>query len=423
MESRGYLDEGFADYEDYLTTLLYVEPAQGISFEKAVNAICGESSIGTWTDVETAEGIDSKRLSPHAFDLNEESGLFRVAYPLDLFEPDNIPQVLSSIAGNIYGMKAIDNLRVLDIHMPPAMVRTLEGPEFGIEGIRRILGVQDRPLVGTIVKPKVGLNEERHSRVAYEAWVGGCDIVKDDENLTSQPFNRFEKRVDLTLEKRDKAESETGEVKVYMPNITAETDKMLERLDYVKSQGGKYAMIDVVTLGFAAVQTVRKNNKSLVLHAHRAMHGALTRNPRMGITMLALAKLYRFAGADQLHIGTAVGKMEGAKDEVKSIRDAITQDEIPDSKGLLSQSWGGMKPVFPVCSGGLHPGLIDGLMQIMGKDIIIQLGGGIHGHPQGTLLGSTAARQAVDAIMEGVSLKEKAKTARELSQALDVWGN
>jgi len=423
MESRGYIDEDFSDYSDHLATSVFVEPSAGVSFKKAVDHICGESSIGTWTDVDTAVGMDAQGLKPHAFDLDENAGTFKIAYPLDLFEPDNIPQVLSSVAGNIYGMKAIENLRVIDIHMPKAMIKSLPGPEFGIDGVRGVLGVTDRPLVGTIVKPKVGLPYKEHARIAYESWAGGCDIVKDDENLTSQPFNPFKERVVETLAARDRAESETGEKKVYMANITAETDTMLERLDFIAENSGRYCMIDVITLGFSAVQTVRAHNRSLVLHAHRAMHGALTRNKKMGITMLALAKLYRAMGCDQLHIGTAVGKMEGGPEEVVAIRDSIVKDEIEGQGTILNQSWHGMKPVFPVCSGGMHPGLIDDLMGIMGQDIIIQLGGGIHGHPRGTTPGAMATRQAVDAVLAGKTLPEYGNDHKELAEALDTWGD
>ncbi|HHQ45440.1 MAG TPA: type III ribulose-bisphosphate carboxylase, partial [Candidatus Altiarchaeales archaeon] len=366
--------------------------------------------------------MDRDKLKPHAFDLDEKNGLVKIAYPNILFELDNIPQILSSVAGNIYGMKSLQNLRVLDIHFPKKMVKAYEGPEFGIVGVRKVLGVQDRPLVGTIVKPKVGLKTREHAKVAYDAWTGGCDIVKDDENLTSQKFNPFEERVVETLAARDKAESETGEKKVYMANITAEVDVMLERLDYIRSNGGRYAMIDVVTLGFSAVQTVRKHNKGLVLHAHRAMHGALTRNKKMGITMLTLAKLYRLCGVDQLHVGTAVGKMEGGKKKVSNIADSIVKDKVDEEEDVLSQKWFGMKPVFPVASGGMHPGLVSELMEFMGKDVIIQAGGGIHGHPEGTRIGATAMRQAVDATLKGITLEEYSKTHKELSGAVKLWG-
>ena len=251
MVYEGFIDREFTDYEDYVTTLVYVEPSEDVSFETAVEALCGESSIGTWTDVSTAENLDRDALRPHGFGLEEDRGLARIAYPNELFELDNIPQVLSSIAGNIYGMKVIQNLRVLDIHFPKEMISAHKGPLKGVQGVRDVLGVHDRPLVGTIVKPKVGLKTKDHAKVAYDAWRGGCDIVKDDENLSSQIFNQFEDRVVETLAARDKAEDETGEKKVYMANITAETDVMLERLDYVVENGGRYCMIDVITLGFA----------------------------------------------------------------------------------------------------------------------------------------------------------------------------
>jgi len=253
--------------------------------------------------------------------------------------------------------------------------------------------------------------------------VGGCDVVKDDENLTDQAFNRFDARVKLTLAALRKAEKETGEKKVYMANITSETEEMLRRMRYVKKQGGTYAMVDVLTIGPSALQTVREENEELklVLHAHRAMHAALTRNKRHGITMLALAKLYRLIGMDQLHIGTAVGKMEGPQQEVMSVRDEIVSDEVPAQTDRLQQSWHGMKTVFPVASGGLHPGHVPPLMKFMGNDVIIQMGGGIHGHPQGTTAGAAAARQAVDAVLADKTLEEYGRSHGELAGALEKW--
>ncbi|MCX6695144.1 MAG: type III ribulose-bisphosphate carboxylase [Candidatus Altiarchaeota archaeon] len=419
--ASGYVDLGYKPRQDDLVCLFYLEPSEGSTFEKAAEQVTAESSIGTWTDVSTMNPNIRERLQPHIFLLDEKQGLARVAYPLDLFELDNIPQILSSIAGNIYGMKAIDNLRLLDFTLPEKIVRSFEGPSFGIKGIRKLLSVRDRPLVGTIIKPKVGLPTEDHARVAFESWVGGCDIVKDDENLTNQEFNPFEERVLKTLRMRDRAEKESGERKVYMPNVTAETEEMISRMEFVKNEGGEYVMIDVITLGFGALQTAVKYAKDLglVVHAHRAMHAALTRNKKHGITMLALAKLYRLIGTDQLHVGTAVGKMEGPANEVVSIRDEITLDDVPEYGNRLKQEWYGLKTVFPVCSGGLHAGHIPELMEIMGEDIIIQAGGGVHGHPDGTLAGAQSLRQAVDAVMKDVSLEEYARSHVELSRVLE----
>ncbi|MFH0861609.1 MAG: type III ribulose-bisphosphate carboxylase [Candidatus Altiarchaeota archaeon] len=420
----GYVDLGYSPGKDDVVCMFYVEPASGVTLEKAAIDLTAESSIGTWTEICTMNDSIWCKLKPTIFGINEKTNMVKVAYPLALFELGSIPQLMSSVTGNIYGMKALDNLRVLDISVPKKYVKSFLGPRFGIPGIRKLLKVPKRPLVGTIIKPKVGLGPKDHARVAYEAWVGGCDVVKDDENLTDQSFNRFDARVRLTLAALRKAQTETGERKVYMANITAETNEMIRRMKYVKKQGGTYAMVDVLTIGPSALQTVREENEDLklVLHAHRAMHAAITRNKRHGITMLALAKIYRLIGMDQLHIGTAVGKMEGPKPEVMSIRDEIVQDRVPETEDRLAQEWHGTKSIFPVASGGLHPGHVPKLMEFMGNDVIIQMGGGIHGHPQGTTKGAMAARQAVDAVLEGKTMADHAHTHQELALAIQKWG-
>jgi ribulose-bisphosphate carboxylase large chain len=323
-----------------------------------------------------------------------------------------MPNILSSVAGNVFGLKDLANLRLNDIHFPLQIVRAYKGPKFGISGIRKLLHVPKRPLVGTIVKPKLGLRTADHARVAYNAWAGGCDIVKDDENLSSQSFNRFQQRVMQTLKMRDKAEAETGERKVYMANITAETNEMLRRAKFVKAQGGEYAMVDMITCGWSAMQTLRKANEDLrlVLHAHRAMHAAFTKNPNHGINMRVISRIARLVGLDQLHIGTVVGKMFETREEVLANRDALVE--------YTSK----LKPTFPVASGGLHPGLIPQLVKIFGNDIIIQFGGGIHGNPLGTRAGAMAARQALDAALAGTQLKEYARKHKELAAALKQWG-
>ncbi len=309
-------------------------------------------------------------------------------------------------------MKDIESLRLEDVQWPEKLVKSFRGPKFGVQGIRKLLKVKSRPLCGTIIKPKLGLNEKGHARVAYEAWVGGLDLVKDDENLTSQPFNKFYKRISETLKLRDKAEKETGEKKIYMPNVTAETSEMVKRARFVKSCGGEYAMVDILTIGWSGLQTIREANEDLklVLHGHRAMHGALTRNKNHGISMKFIADTVRLIGVDQLHIGTAVGKM------------METKEEVIGNKHELQKNFFGLKPVFAVCSGGLHPGLVPPLVKMLGKDIIIQCGGGVHGHPNGTRAGAKALRQAIDAVTKKENFQEYAKTHKELKMALEKWG-
>jgi ribulose-bisphosphate carboxylase large chain len=241
--------------------------------------------------------------------------------------------------------------------------------------------------------------------------MGGCDVVKDDENLSSQKFNPFEDRLVDTLERRDKAEEETGEKKVYLANITSETEEMLRRAELIQDEGGRYVMVDIITCGFSALQTLREQDFDLAIHAHRAGHAAFTKEPRHGVSMRVIAKISRIIGVDQLHIGAVVGKMSETGEEVKENREAI-REEMDNFKRVL-----------PVASGGLHPGLVPALIDFFGMDFIIQAGGGIHGHKDGTLSGARAMRQAVDEVLENTPLEEFAQKHKELETALEIWGN
>jgi ribulose-bisphosphate carboxylase large chain len=400
-----FVDLNYNPKETDLICTFRVEP-EGISLKEAAGGVAAESSVGTWTELTTTKPY-VEQLAAHVFSI--EGNTAKIAYPIELFEAGNMPNILSSVAGNVFGLKALKNLRLNDIMLPDQLVRGFKGPQFGIEGIRKLLKVSERPLVGTIIKPKLGLKTADHAQVAYEAWSGGCDIVKDDENLSSQSFNPFEERVVQTLESRDKAEEETGERKVYMVNITAETDIMLKRAEKVLDHGGEYVMVDILTCGWSALQTLRDQNFKLVIHAHRAGHAAFTKNPKHGVSMRVIAKVARIIGVDQLHVGTVVGKMSETRQEVLENIDAL---KMPMDE---------LKQVMPVASGGLHPRLVPALMETFGKDFIIQAGGGIHGHSDGTRAGATAMRQAVAATLEGVSLEEYAKTHRELEVALELW--
>ncbi len=397
-----------------------IEPNK-ISLRSAAEKVASESSIGTWTKVSTMKKRIEK-IKAKVFEISKTKEV-KIAYPIELFEKGNMPQILSSIAGNVFGMKAVKNLRLQDIRFPKVLIKSFNGPRFGIKGIRKLLKVKKRPLTGTIIKPKLGLNEKEHALVAYDAWIGGIDIVKDDENLSSMSFNSFKKRVIATLKIRDKAEYVTGERKIYMPNITSETKEMIKRAKFVKQHNGEYVMVDIITIGWSTLQTLRNANLNLVIHAHRAGHAAITRNKKHGISMLTIAKIARLIGVDQIHIGTAVGKMVGEKKQVKEIGEEIEKQLINKNKAehVLEQRWHNIKPVFAVCSGGLHPGLTQKLVKILGKNIILQYGGGCHGHPDGTIAGAKAIRQALDATLKGYSLKRYAKSHYELKRALLKW--
>ena len=418
---EGYVRlEAKVDPEEYIIARFYLESENVI---RALNAIAGESSIGTWTEVKTYKP-EIKRLGAIVYTyekLNEMSAVADVAYPLNLFEPKNVPQLLSDVAGNIFGMKEVKKLRLIDIRFPEDYLKEFKGPRFGVDGIRKLIGTETsrRPHIGTIVKPKVGLGPKEFARVAYEAWIGGVDFVKDDENLTSQKFCPFEDRVIYTLEAMDKAKEATGENKMYSPNITAPYDEMIRRAEFVKDHGGNIVMIDVITVGFSALQAFMNEDIGLPVHAHRAMHAAFTRNKKHGISMLVLAKILRLIGVDQLHIGAIVGKMEAEASEVILIRRSL-QEDLDRSDDTLGQRWHHIRPVFAVASGGLHPGSIPAVIKYLGKDIVIQAGGGVHGHPKGTRAGAKAMRDALEASLKGIPLEEY--PSEELQEAISLWG-
>lgn len=418
---RDFVDTSHTPGPDELLCLFRVEPAAGFSIEDAAGRVASESSVGTWTELTTMRDR-IRRLMAKAYEI--QGNFVKVAYPPDLFEPGNMPQILSSVAGNVFGMKAVQNLRLETVHWPRTVLNGFSGPRLGLSGIRKLFGVKTRPLTATVPKPKLGLTAKGHAKAGYEAWVGGVDLLKDDENLTSQPFNKFKKRVTECFRLRDKAEHETGERKSYLINITAETNEMLHRAKTVAKAGGEYVMADIITCGWASLQTLRATcqDLKLAIHAHRAFHAAFTRNPLHGMSMLAVSDVARLIGVDQLHIGTVIGKLESPKEEVLALRDNLQQRNVSPGNVSLGQDWGTKRAVLPVCSGGLHPGLVPELVKLVGTDVVIQAGGGIWGHPDGGRAGAMALRQAVEVAVSGLNLDDYAREHKELQRAIDTWG-
>lgn len=384
----------------------------GFPLKDAARVLAAEQTTGTWTEVRTAPKSVEERLGGRVLSVDKKRKTARIGFPLEIFEIENLPGFLSIVAGNFFGLGSLTRARWLDIEFPKGFLKRYPGPRFGIDGVRKLVGTSRsrRPHCGTIVKPKVGLDPKGTARVAKEAALGGLDFIKDDETLTDQSFCRLEDRVRLVMEALDEAESEKGEKTLYAANVTADERTMLERADLVKSLGGNCVMMDVLTTGFHALKSLREDGPSrLPIHVHRAMHGAFTRSPDYGITMVVLAKLTRICGGDQLHTGTASGKMEHPGDLAAII-------------GALRDDWGGLKPVFPVASGGMHPASTEREAAFFGMDFVIQAGGGVHGHPGGTRVGARALRQSVEAVARNVRLEKAARTQPELATALEKWG-
>jgi len=402
-----FVDTDYRPDSSDLVCEFAIEPASGLDMVDAAGRVASESSNGTWATLDVEDRVTD--LSATAFEIGD--GTIRVAYPDQLFEPGNMPQVLSCIAGNIMGMKAVDSIRLRDCEWPEPLVTSFAGPQFGSAVKSELLDAGHRPALATVPKPKVGLSTEQHAQVGYDAWTGGVDLLKDDENLTDQSFNRFEDRVKASFEMRDRAESETGERKDYLVNITAEATEMQRRAELVAEQGGQFVMVDVITTGWGAVQSVRETTEDLglAIHAHRAMHAAFDRLPHHGVSMRVLAQIARLVGVDHIHTGTAgLGKL--ANEDTVGINDWLAGD-LYDRRDVL-----------PVASGGLHPGIVEPLLDAVGTEVMVQAGGGIHGHPDGTHAGAKALRAAVEAYEDGVSLTERARNHPELDAALSKWG-
>uniref|UniRef100_UPI0021D69F04 RubisCO large subunit n=1 Tax=synthetic construct TaxID=32630 RepID=UPI0021D69F04 len=430
------------DYEPKDTDLLCafrITPKPGVPMEEAAAAVAAESSTGTWTEVWSNLLTDLERYKARCYRI--EGDVAYIAYPLDLFEEGSIVNIMSSIVGNVFGFKAVQALRLEDMRIPVAYLKTFPGPPTGIQVERDRLNKYGRPLLGGTIKPKLGLSAKEYARVVYECLRGGLDTTKDDENLNSQPFNRWRDRFLYVMEAVRKAEAETGERKGHWLNVTAgSTEEMLKRAEFAAELGSRYIMVDFLTAGFAAFASVRRRAEELglMLHCHRAMHAVFDRQPNHGIHFRVLAKWLRMVGGDHVHTGTVVGKLEGDRAETLGIADLLREDYVPADPGrglFFDQDWAGLKPVFPVASGGIHVWHVPDLVSIFGDDAFFLFGGGTHGHPRGSRAGATANRVAVEAVVQARNegrdilaegreiLEEAARWCPELREAMELWGD
>jgi len=383
-----------------------------LPMEKAAEAIAAEQSTGTWTGIST---LNDEVFTKYAAKVTAIDGdMVTIAFPEEDFSirVGAVPQILSVISGNLYGLSALKGVRLEDVEFPKGILKQYQGPKFGDAGLREILHRPEKPLVGTIVKPKIGLSPKDTAKYIYEAGSGGLTNGKDDETLVDQAFCPIEDRTKAVAEALDKLKEE-GHYMVHAINISTNGQDVRELAEDVQKWGASQLMIDVLTCGYGAIQAVAEDPKIKVpIHVHRTMHAAMTKDPTNGISMRVIAKLVRMCGGDALHIGTlGVGKMEGAITEGKQNQLACQSDDVP------------YKKVMPVCSGGMYPGIVPAVIKAAGtNNLQIQAGGGVAGHPEGVRAGAMAMCQAVDSAFEGVDIEKYAETHHELRLALDRWG-
>jgi ribulose-bisphosphate carboxylase large chain len=439
----GYWEPDYVPRDTDVLALFRITPQEGVDPVEAAAAVAGESSTATWTVVWTDRltACEVYRAKSYRVDPvpNSPGQYFAyIAYDLDLFEEGSIANLTASIIGNVFGFKAIKALRLEDMRLPVAYLKTFQGPATGIVVERERLDKFGRPLLGATVKPKLGLSGKNYGRVVYEALKGGLDFTKDDENINSQPFMRWRDRYLFVMEGVNRACAATGEVKGHYLNVTAATmEDMYERAEFAKELGSVIVMIDLV-IGYTAIQSMARwaRNNDMILHLHRAGNSTYSRQKNHGMNFRVICKWMRMAGVDHIHAGTVVGKLEGDPRMIKGFYDTLTESHTPVNleNGLFfEQDWASLRKVMPVASGGIHAGQMHQLLHYLGEDVVLQFGGGTIGHPQGIQAGATANRVALevmvqarnegrDYLTEGPEILERAaKWCSPLRAALETW--
>ena len=300
-----------------------IVPYGDITIEDVATEVAAESSTGSNLKVGTRTNF-SMSVDARVYEIDKENNLVYIAYPWVIFDRGgNIQNIMTFIAGNIFGMAELKECKLIDVWFPSQMLDQYDGPSVTLDDMRDYLQNFDKPVLGTIIKPKIGLTATEYAEVCYDFWSGGGDFVKNDEPQADQNFSPFEKMVVSVREAMDRAEDVTGHTKIHSFNVSAaDLDTMLKRADYISSvmKPGSYAfLVDGITSGWTALQTIRRHFPHVFLHFHRAGHGAFTRaeNP-IGYSVLVLSKFARLAGASGIHTGTAgIGKMAGdPKDDI-----------------------------------------------------------------------------------------------------------
>jgi ribulose-bisphosphate carboxylase large chain len=439
----GYWDAAYTVKQTDLLALFRITPQNGVDPVEATAAVAGESSTATWTVVWTdlLTACDVYRAKAYRVDpVPSTPGQYfgYVAYEIDLFEEGSLANMTASIIGNVFGFKALKALRLEDMRIPFAYLKTFQGPATGVIVERERMDKFGRPLLGATVKPKLGLSGKNYGRVVFEGLKGGLDFLKDDENINSQAFMRWRERFLYCQEGIQRASAATGEVKGSYLNVTAGTmENVYERAEYAKELGSIIIMIDLV-MGYTAIQStaIWARNNDMILHLHRAGNSTYARQKNHGINFRVICKWMRMAGVDHIHAGTVVGKLEGDPLMVKgfynTLLDVKTFVNLPQGI-FFAQDWASLRKCMPVASGGIHCGQMHQLLNYLGDDVVLQFGGGTIGHPDGIQAGATANRVALESMVlarnegrdyltEGPEiLQNAAKLCGPLQTALDLW--
>ena len=388
-------------------------------------SIAIEQTTGSWADIHTETDEFRKTYAGKVFgvyevpDVTNEIDLLqiegeiryyvmRIGYPVVNFK-NNMPLLYSSILGNI---SALPLLKCVDMEFPESFVSDFKGPKFGIQGLRDILGIYDRPILNNMIKPCTGWTPEEGAELFYKAVVGGVDFVKDDELIGGNTsFNKIEDRVRLFMEKAAEAEKIKGEKSLYSVNITDEVGNLKANAMTAIKAGANAIMLDVYCTGLSALRMLAEDPEiNVPILAHPCHVGASTTSPYNGVAYHVYAKMVRMCGADIQLVANPYGKF-----------DTMRYPIIRHVNHMRNKLYN-IKPSMPLFGGGTIPGNVHIILGDVGNDCILGVGAAVHGFPGGPTAGAKSMRQAIDCAVHGRDITEEAKKHEELRIGLESWG-
>ncbi|TXL68522.1 ribulose-bisphosphate carboxylase large subunit family protein [Zeimonas arvi] len=396
--------------------------------QRAADTIAGEQSSGTFVALametpalkarsgarverlEVLERVREPSLPTPVRAPHYTRCLLELSWPIENFGA-SLPMLMATVAGNLFELRAVTGLRILDLHLPPAFMAAYPGPAFGVAGTRRLAGVARGPLVGTIIKPSVGLDARQTAEQVAALVEGSIDFIKDDELQADGPHCPFEERVKRVMAVVNRAADRSGRKAMVAFNLTGDLDQMRRRHDIVLAAGGTCVMACLNAIGLVGLHELRRHAQ-LPIHAHRAGWGHLNRSPALGWDYAPWQKLWRLAGADHMHVNGLANKFSEPDDSVIAAARAVLAPLSPEAPMTAM-------PVFSSGQTGLQAA---GTHAALGcADLIHTAGGGIFGHPLGVAAGVTAMREAWEAAMAGEPLAARAERSQALRAALGFW--
>jgi ribulose-bisphosphate carboxylase large chain len=399
-----------------------------LAVEKAAAVLAGEQSSGTFVAVpgetetlkarfgarvETIEPLETVD-EPSLPGSRSGNGKFQraeivVSWPFENFG-FNLPALVSTVQGNLYELSQFSGLKLMDLALPASFKQAFRGPKFGIAGCRKLTGVENRPLIGTIVKPSIGLTPDQTAALVKTLAEAGIDFIKDDELMASPPHSPFFERVDAVTRVINAHAERTGKKVMYAFNISDEMDAMLRHYERIVRAGGTCAMVSLNSVGIAGVKKICDLG-ALAVHGHRNGWGALNRHPWLGIEFSAYQKLWRLAGVDQIHVNGIANKFWESDDSV-----------VRSIEACLKPFLGGMS-VLPVVSSGQWGGQApETFRRTRTVDLLYLAGGGIMAHPDGAAAGVRSLQKWWEAAVEGLTLEQAAAKYPELKKSVEKFG-